>query len=743
MSDRKPLFSRLGSGRLRLLAKIGAGLLVVLLIIAVIPPFREAAALAGSKVILFVASPLAPDIDDFEDLPKTTKVLAADGSVLAELDKAQRRVPVDIEDLPEHVTHAVLAAEDEGFYEHSGIDPSAVFRAFLRTATGDTQGGSTITQQLAKINYTAGERTILRKLKEVLFATQLEKKYSKDTLLQRYLNQVYFGDQAYGIEAAAQTYFGRAAADLTPAQAATLAGKIRSPSVLDPRKRPEEVEERRNQVLANMRQEGWIEAADYEAATKEPMELAPARTEVDQVRAPHFVEFVKREAATIDALGGSKETRSNRLFTGGYTIETTLDPKIFDATVASVQERLGGPDDPVAAVATVAPGNGAIRNLFGGLDFARTQLDMASLAGRQAGSSVKPFVYLAGLREGIDPRSTFDGTSGRVIPCYTNKPVSNYAGEDAGGKITVDEAMVKSVNVVFVDLGCQIGANDVARTAVDASLPEDATKSKGGWFLGGFDAKGVNALEMAGAYATFAAKGVYAKPYAIAKIIDAGGDVVYEAKPATRQVFSADEVGVLNNPLQAVVARGTGTGAKIDRPVAGKTGTTQDNVDAWFIGYTPQLATGVWVGYPEENRSMEVGGRPVTGGSVPAPIFGDIMRAAHKGLPVQKLHTASPDKLDLKQVTTTIPPGATTSTAPTSTTSSVPGETTTTTPATTTTTSRSNAATTTTAPPASTTTTTKRQQTTTTTAPPPTTSTTVQSSGGRSTSGSTTTTPSP
>ena len=714
----------------RLLAKVAAGLLVALLVIGLVPPLRDAAALASSKVILFVASPLAPDIDDFEKLPETTKVVAADGALLAELDKAQRRVPVKVDDLPDHVKHAILAAEDEDFYSHAGIDPAAVFRAFLRTATGDTQGGSTITQQLAKINYTAGERTVFRKLKEVLFASKLEKKYEKDVLLQRYLNQVYFGEQAYGIEAAARTYFDRSAAELTPAQAATLAGKIRSPSVLDPRKRPEEVQKRRNQVLANMREEKWLDKARYDAAVAEPMELAPPRTEVPQLKAPHFVEYVKREASGLEALGGSPETRANRLFTAGYTVETTLDTKTFDATVAAVQAKLGEADDPVTAVATVTPGDGAIRNLFGGLDFASTQLDMASLAGRQAGSSVKPFVYLAALRQGIDPRTTFDGTSGRVIECYNDEPVNNYAGEDAGGRINVDEALVKSVNVVFAELGCKAGARNVVKTANDAGLPQDATKDPGGYFLGGFNGSGVNALEMASAYATFAAKGVYANPYSIARIKDSAGRVIYEHKAETRQVFQADEVGVLNNAMQGVVQRGTGTAAKLDRPVGGKTGTTQDNVDAWFIGYTPQLSTGVWVGYPAKNQPMRnVHGRAVTGGSFPAAIFGDVMKAAHAGMPVQRLHTASPDDLDLEKPTDELPPPPP---APVETTTTTVAETTTTTgPSTTTTTAKPGATTTTTArtttTTAPTTTTTAKKPTTTTTTS---TSTTVQASSG-------------
>src|SRR5688500_5407644 len=253
----------------KVLMRVLAGVLIAFAVVALVPPLREAAAAATSRAILLAASPLAPDVEDLERLPQTTKVVAVDGAVIAELDKAQRRVPVKLKELPPHVRRAVLAAEDEDFYSHSGVDPAAVFRAFLRTATGDTQGGSTITQQLAKINYTAGERTVLRKFKEVLYASKLERRYSKDTLLQRYLNQVYFGDGAYGIEAAAQGYFGTSAKDLTPAQAAFLAGKIRAPEAVDPRKDPEPAKERRDDVLGNMRQQGWLSEPAYDEAVDE------------------------------------------------------------------------------------------------------------------------------------------------------------------------------------------------------------------------------------------------------------------------------------------------------------------------------------------------------------------------------------------------------------------------------------------------------------------------------------------
>jgi membrane peptidoglycan carboxypeptidase len=280
---------------------------------------------------------------------------------------------------------------------------------------------------------------------------------------------------------------------------------------------------------------------------------------------------------------------------------------------------------------------------------------------------------MAALREGIDPRSTFDGTSGRRIGCYGDRPVNNYAGEDAGGQIDIDTALAHSVNVVFVELGCQVGVGKVVDTAVDAGIPDDATEKQGAVFLGGLD-RGVSALDMANAYATFAAGGVRAEPYAIAAVHDADGVEIYAHRRKVQRVFDEARVAVLNRALAGVVGRGTGRAAGIGRPMAGKTGTTQDNVDAWFAGYVPQLSTAVWVGYDPARPMADVHGRAVTGGSFPAAIFGDLMRNGLRGVPVQKLPVAGPEALGLRILN----PPTTTTTMPLvpldSTTTTVPGQ---------------------------------------------------------------------
>jgi penicillin-binding protein 1A len=627
---------------------------VVVVVIAVVPPFRRAAVLAGSKLVLFVASPLAPGLGSFEELPATTKVLAADGSVLAELDTPAggRRQPVDLDTLPDHVWQAVLAAEDENFYDHSGVDPGAVFRALVRNAQGRTQGGSTITQQLAKINYTQSERTVLRKLREVLYASRLEREYSKDELLERYLNQVYLGERAYGIAAAADAYFGVRPEDLSVAQAATLAGMIKGPETLDPRSDPRAVRTRRDAVLANMVENGWLPKAALGPARRTPLEVAPPRPPAAS-RAPHFVDYVIREASGLDELGGTRESRGHQVFTGGYTIKTTLDPKAFDAAEKAARDQLGAPGDPATAVVSVQPGDGAIRAMVSGLDPAQKfNLVDHPGDGRQPGSAFKPFVYLAALRSGIDPRSPVDARSPKELEYRGSKyTVRNYEGESQG-EATIDDALAHSINTVFAQLVLEAGPPSVVKLAQTAGLddptrPLEDDRNRPAIALGGLR-HGVTPLEMAAAYATFAAKGTYAEPYAIASINDRNGDEVYIHALQTRKAFEAREVGVLNAALMGVVERGTGTAARIGRPAAGKTGTTQRYGDAWFVGFVPQLSTAVWVGHPEKIEPMtNVHGRRVSGGSFPASIWSATMRGALVGVPVQPIPVASPDDLGL------------------------------------------------------------------------------------------------
>ena len=639
---------------------IGGGFFACVVLVAAVAPLRRAVANVASKAILVVASPLAPNIQGFEDLPDASRVVARDGADVGLLGNEQRD-PVRLAQLPDHVTRAVLAAEDADFYSHSGVDPSAVFRAMINSARGQAQGGSTITQQLAKLNYVGSDRTFLRKFKEVLYASKLEGKYSKDQLLERYMNQVYFGEGAYGIALASQAFFSAPPEQLTPGQAATLAGKIRSPNGLDPWKNPTTVQSRRDQVLRNMSKRGWLAGAELETALASPLGVGPRKGGERGVgaatKAPDFVAYVGREAAGISALGSTSDARRNQAFTGGYTIETTVDLKATEAAVESTRAVLGAAGDPTTAIVSVEPGNGAIRVLFGGLD-PNLEFDPASQGRRQPGSSFKPYVYLAMLKAGIDPRSSFDSGSPQTLRC-AGAPwtVNNFEGEGRGS-INVDDAMTRSVNVVFAQLMAKVGPGAVADVVEKAGIPKErVSPSECAIALGGLR-EGVSPLEQAAGFATFAAKGVAAEPYAIVRIKDRRGNVVYERKPKTNQAIRDKEAGVLNAALKRVVEGGTGTAADIGRPVAGKTGTSENYGNAWFVGYTPQLSTAVWVGRPEGDIPMRgVRGINVTGGSFPARIFGRYMRAALAGVPSADLYTASVDELNLKSsVSTVVPP---------------------------------------------------------------------------------------
>jgi penicillin-binding protein 1A len=655
--------------------RIAMGAFVALAVVVAVPPFRRAATTVAGRAVLVAVSPFAPSISGFDDLPQASTVVAADGSVVGRLGKEEHQ-PVDLHRLPPHVVHAVMAAEDANFYSHGGVDLTALMRAAWNDArNGRIEGGSTITQQLAKLNYTGSKRTVFRKLREVLYAAKLEQHYSKDELLQRYINQVYFGDGNYGLAAASAHYFGVAPEQLTTAQAAALAGMIHSPGHLNPYTRPDAVVARRNQVLDSMRKHHWLAENDAQAAKVGTLTTIPEKPDDSEGRAPYFVQYVGREAAALDTLGGTASSRSKQVYNGGYTIETTLDPKALDTAVSAARQALGAPGDPTTAIASVQPGDGAIRVLLGGLDTSR-RFDVASQGRRQPGSSFKPYLYLAALESGIDPRTLFDSGSPKTVNC-AGEPwtVHNYEGE-GGGPISVDDAMAHSVNTVFQQLMADVGPGALQRTAMRLGIARDELMpARCAMALGGL-AQGVSPLEQAAAYATFAAKGVYAQPYSVVRIKNRRGQVVYEHQTKTTPAMPAAEAGVVNAALEGVVNDGTGTAAGIGRPLAGKTGTTENHADAWFIGYVPQLSTAVWVGYPDALVPMtDVHGIAVSGGTYPAQIFGRYMKPALAKVAVQDLFTASPDDLSLHRLddVPTLPTTSSSSPSSTSSTLASPG----------------------------------------------------------------------
>jgi len=648
----------------------------LLFVIAVIPPFRRAATVVTSKIILVVTSPFAPDASGLERFPTGSKVVASDGSDLGTLEQEHRN-PVMLDQLPPYVPKAILAAEDAGFYSHDGVDPAGIVRAALNMASGSgTQGGSTITQQLAKLNYTAGERTLARKLKEVLYTSKLERTYTKDQLLQRYLNQVYLGDGAYGIEAGAQRTYGIPASQLTPEQAAAMAVRIRSPERLSPRKDPDGVKARRDRVLDTMVAKSWLPKDRADAAKAAPVAAivlpADAKRGVNQL-----FDFLVKEGSKLDVLGKTPDERAARLYSAGLTIELTIDPKAQKAAADAVAKVLPTPEGPTAALASVQPGDGAIRAIIG--DSKGRSFNVASDGRRQPGSSFKPLTYLAAIESKIAPSTTFESKTPQTFTYKGSEFTVNNAEPGRGGPTNMDDALVESVNVVYAQIVLKAGPEKVVDVAKRLGYSEKLA-AEPSIALGGLKT-GVSPLESAAAYATFANRGVYAEPYVIAKLRDDKNRIVYQHDKKTRDAISREEAGLLTAVLERAVNEGTGKAAKIGRPMAGKTGTTNDSVDAWFVGYTPQLATAVWVGNPEGSIPVkDARGRPIFGGGPPAQIFAATMTGALQGTKVLPLETATAEQLGFTkeqaaaplapppstQDTTPPPTGPTDSTVPTS-----------------------------------------------------------------------------
>jgi penicillin-binding protein 1A len=495
------------------------------------------------------------------------------------------------------------------------------------------QGGSTITQQFVKNQLTGSQKSITRKLKEGALAWQLEQKWSKDKILTAYLNTIYFGNGAYGVERAARTYFGHNASKLTPWEAALLAGIPEDPSLYDPVAHPSAAKARRTVVLRLMLQQGVIPLRDYRRYVKEPMPR-PQDVHLSGVmgQAPYFGEYVKQQL--IRKLG------AKQVFGSGFRVYTTIDLRLQKLANDAIHKWLPSPTGPQAALVTINPSTGAVLAMVGGSNFHESQFNLAVQGERQPGSSFKPFVLATALKQGIAPQTTF--TSKPVSIFLGNKywSVHNYEGEYLG-PIDLTKAISASDNSVFAQLTRVVGPASIAQTARELGIKSPLQS----YFAIGLGAEAVNPLEMARAYGSFANGGyridgsVFGnEPRVVTRITNEAGQAVYENQPMKKQVLTPAEDELMTQLLEGVVTGGTGTAAALpDRPVAGKTGTTENYGDAWFVGYTPQLVTAVWVGYPNTLRPMltEYHGRAVAGGTFPAQIWKTFMQAA-----LQEVHAA-------------------------------------------------------------------------------------------------------
>lgn len=561
-----------------------------------------------------------PDLTKLDALKKAPSITikASNGQIIGSFgDVYGEYIPFDA--IPKPVVNAVLATEDRNFFHHFGIDPFGLIRATLANIRAGkiVQGGSTITQQVAKNIFLSPDRTFKRKIQEVILALYLEAKYTKKEILAIYMNRLYLGAGNYGIDAASRRYFGKSAKQIGLPEAAILAGLLKAPSRYSPSANPELAAKRARQVLLNM--------VDAEMLTQKEMDKA--NTQFASIfkysarggeGAMYFADWVVEHVP---------EFIDNA--THDLVVSTTLDVKAQknaeDALRTIMDERADALNASQAALVSMTP-SGAVRALIGGRDYGESQYNRATQAERQPGSCFKLFVYLAGLEHGLNPDSEVDDhpiTVGRWTP-------KNYTGQYKG-IMSLKDAVAQSINTVAVQVGQEAGFNNVVhiaqRLGITSELHPDPSIVLG--------TNEVNLMELTGAYAHLAAGGITVHPYAIEEVRTSKGKVLYKREqPSRPRVLSEDIVGMMNTLLVGVTTRGTGTGAAIGRPIAGKTGTNADYKDAWFVGYTPDLVTGVWVGN-DEPKPM----KKVTGGALPASIWRAYMSQVLAGTPVHGIPT--------------------------------------------------------------------------------------------------------
>ena len=591
-----------------------------------------------------------------EDVPRralaqTSFVYAADDSVITQLHAVEDRVVLPSSQIPSWIRDAAVAIEDRRFYQHHGIDGRAILRAsYVNLRDGSIEeGGSTITQQLVKNLYTGGERTLVRKLSEASLAWQLEDRLSKEEILTRYLNTVYFGQGAYGVQAAARTFFGVDAIDLNLARSALLAGLITSPGHFDPYEYPSRANGRRRVVLRLMHEFGMITEAQRRHAGRAQIRLHPVTT-FGRYDYPYFIDYLKEWFLTNPAFGDTREDRYKLLFTGGLQIHTTLQPAVQSAAQRAVDSVLSYPDDPSAAVTVVDPRNGFVLAMVGGdqRDYWRDRragrVNLATAmggTGRQSGSAFKPFALVAALEAGLSPSETFPAPSTLQLALETGEIWDVTNAEGAGyGTMTLRSATIASVNTVYAQLIDRLGPTTVVEVAERMGLrccrrvsnPRGPLEPYLSAVLGTNE---VNTLEMATAYGTLATGGVRSRPVPVSRVTDARGTVLWSANTTGDRVLDPQIASVANEILNEAVLYGTGTAANIGRPQIGKTGTAMDHNDAWFVGAVPQMVAAVWVGFPQGRIRMEPPRTRITvfGGTWPAQIWRLLMLEATAGLP--------------------------------------------------------------------------------------------------------------
>ncbi|MFN2522668.1 MAG: transglycosylase domain-containing protein [Mycobacteriales bacterium] len=582
--------------------------------------------LVGAAAVLAYASTDVPSPSSIA-LPQISVISYADGGEIGRVG-AENRVEVPLAQVSDAAQKAVLAAENRDYYSEPGISFKGIGRAFWVNLHGNaSQGGSTITQQYAKNVFLSRDKTLRRKAREALLAVKLDRKYSKDEILGYYLNTVYFGRGAYGIESAAQVYFGKKAAALDASEGAVLAALLRSPSGYDPARNPKDARARWEYVIDGMRSEGWLKGnATYPA-------VRPRRQSDAQAGPQGYL--VQQVLDELEKNGISE----SEVASGGLRISTTIDRRAQAAAVRAVRE-MGGATAPAGlhrALVAVEPGTGRIRAEYAGDDYVKRPFNDVTQGIAQAGSSFKPFVLAAALDSGMSLKLQMDGKSPQTFGNYEVRNFGPGAGEQFP-MIDLVKATAHSVNTVFVPLGQQVGLPQVAGTATRLGVTADMTKDSRYPSLS-LGVTAVHPIDQATAYATLAARGVHADPFIVQQVTNARRHLIYRAKRQTANALPQSVADDTTYALQHVVTEGTGRAAQLTgRPAAGKTGTTSGNTAAWFVGYTPQLATAVALFSDRQNVPLRgiAGVDEVTGGSLPARAWHDFMTAATKGMPVEQ-----------------------------------------------------------------------------------------------------------
>jgi membrane peptidoglycan carboxypeptidase len=590
--------------------------------------------IAGATLFAFAYFTVSvPDANAFVN-SQSTIIQYSNGEEIGRIGSENRQI-VPLAKIPLNVRHAVLAAEDRGFYSNRAFSVSGIVRAVLNNLRGGSlQGGSTITQQYAKTAFLTPERTIQRKIKELVIAIKLENQLSKDQIFENYLNTIYFGRGSYGVQTAAQQYFNRNVDQLTNAQAIVIACILRSPGFYDPsysKANEKRLTDRFDYVVKGMVEAEWLSPEDA-AKIKFPT-IAP-RVTSGSLSGPkgHIIEAVSKE---LKALGFTEE----QLLVGGLVIKTTIDQKAQTAAVDAVNKLTPAkvPENLHVALVAIRPGTGEVVAMYGGADYLKRQLNDATQAIALGGSTFKPFALIAALEAGIPLTSMWNGDSPQTFDDLGKPyPVSNY-GDEGWGQMSLLEATKHSVNTVFVPLGQKAGLDKVVDAARRAGIPETvAMMPTPSVALG---PASPHVIDVANSYATFAAQGIKSKPYLVTSVIGSNKGVLYEGKPQTEEVFSKEVMADLTYALKGVVNGGTGAAAlALGRPAAGKTGTSQSNASAWFSAYTPQLAASVAFFRDDATQSLNgIGGlTSVTGGTFPARIWTAFMKGALKGEPVME-----------------------------------------------------------------------------------------------------------